>query len=172
MYPFQPELRLTTERLILRHLRADDLDALTQIQQDAETMRYMARGLPLDRLASWSSIASALGNWLLQGHGMLAVEEKATGALIGRIGTLEPAGWPGFEMGWMIRREAWGQGYATEGLKRMMEFVRDDLQRKGFISLIRHGNLRSENVARKLGMHLDGEVELLGSAAQVFRFNF
>ena len=65
------------------------------------------------RADAWRQIAMIIGHWQLRGYGLWAVEERATGALVGRIGLFKPEGWPGFELGWMLRRDAWGQGYAT-----------------------------------------------------------
>ena len=83
------------------------------------------------------------------------MEERATGALVGRIGFFEPEGWPGFELGWMLRRDAWGKGYATEGARRALAHAFTELGRDHVISLILPGNDPSIRVAERLGERLE-----------------
>ena len=111
---------LETERLRLRMFRQEDLDAYASICADPDVMRYLGDGKTLTRGEAWRQMALIAGHWHLRGFGLWAVEERATGALIGRIGFFEPDGWPGFELGWMLRRASWGQGYATEGARRAL----------------------------------------------------
>ena len=65
-------------------------------------------------------MALVLGHWQLRGFGLWAVEERATGMLAGRVGCWQPEGWPGLEIGWALRREFWGRGYATEAAQSVM----------------------------------------------------
>lgn len=68
---------------------------------DLEVMRWLG-GRRWSRTESWRHVAMILGHWRLRGHGMWAVERRSDGELIGRVGCIEPDGWPGFEIGWMI----------------------------------------------------------------------
>jgi RimJ/RimL family protein N-acetyltransferase len=58
--------------------------------------------------------AMLLGHWQLRGYDSWALEERATGAFVGRCGFHRPEGWPGIEIGWVLRRETWGLGLARE----------------------------------------------------------
>jgi len=160
--------RLETSRLLLRFFEERDLDAIAAINADAETVRFLGEGKTFTRAESWRGIAAMNGHWLLKGYGMWAVEEKATGAMIGRVGFYNPDGWPGFELGWTIARPRWGQGFATEAALAARDYGLDVLGRKRIISLIRHANARSIRVAERLGFKPDGEVELLGSGCLVY----
>ena len=148
--------------------READLDAYAAMCADPEVMRYLGDGQPLDRVGAWRSMAMILGHWRLRGYGLFALEEKATGTLVGRAGIFEPEGWPGFELGWMLRRASWGQGYATEAARRVMRYAFTDLDRKHLISLIREANTRSIRVAERLGQTLQGRVVLFGHEALVY----
>ena len=99
---------------------------------------------------------------------MWAVEKRSTGKLIGRLGFLDVEGWPGFELGWLVARAHWGQGYASEGAKAAYGYAMDTLKRERVISLIRPGNERSVRVAEKLGFVRDGTVDMLGKTALVY----
>ena len=107
---------LETERLKLRMWRESDLDDYAELTADPLVMRYLQPGKPpFTRADAWRSMAFFMGHWQMRGYGHWAVEEKASGRMIGRIGFLNPEGWPGFEIGWTLARQAWGKGYATEG---------------------------------------------------------
>jgi RimJ/RimL family protein N-acetyltransferase len=162
------EVILETERLRLRAFRNSDLDAYAAMCADAEVMRYLGTGVTLNRMDAWRSMAAMLGHWRLLGYGMFAVETKAAGEFLGRVGFLDPPGWPGFELGWVLAREHWGRGYALEAARAARDYAFGRLGREKLISLIRPDNARSIRVADKLGETLAGEVELLGSKALVY----
>jgi RimJ/RimL family protein N-acetyltransferase len=159
---------LETERLVLRQFRNSDLDAWAPICADPEVMRYLGTGVTLSRDDAWRSMAGILGHWVLRGYGMFAIESKATGELLGRVGFLEPEGWPGFELGWVLARPFWGQGYAYEAAVAARDYAFGPLGRDRLISLIRPGNKPSIRLAERLGEMLAGEVELMGSKALLY----
>jgi RimJ/RimL family protein N-acetyltransferase len=109
-----------------------------------------------------------LGHWQLRGYGLWAVELRTTGEFIGRIGCWNPDGWPGFEIGWTLRREFWGHGYATEGAQAAVQFAFRDLDQSRIISLIQPGNDASVRVAQRLGETREGQIEVMGQQAMVF----
>ena len=161
-----PEIQ--TPRLLMRSWRNADLDAYAPMCADAEVMRYIGTGVTQTRPEAWRAMASFLGHWALRGYGMWAVERKDTGALVGRVGFINPEGWPGFELGWLLAREHWGHGYAIEAARATLPFARDTLGRDRVISLIRPDNARSIKVAEALGETLAGEVDLLGGKALLY----
>jgi RimJ/RimL family protein N-acetyltransferase len=162
------EVVLETERLRLRAFRNSDHAAYAAMCADPEVMRYIGTGVTLSPADAWRSMAGILGHWQLLGYGMFAAEVKATGELAGRIGFLDPPGWPGFELGWLLGRGHWGQGYAIEGARACLGHAFGPLGRDRVVSLIRPGNERSIRVAERLGERLAGEVDLLGGKALVY----
>jgi len=161
-------ITLETDRLQLRMFGQDDLDAYAVICADAEVMRYLGDGKALSRADAWRQIAMILGHWSLRGYGLWAVEERATGALVGRIGLFEPEGWPGFELGWMLRRASWGKGYAIEGALCSLAPAFTEMGRDHLISLIRPANQPSIRVAERLGETLERRTELFGHDVLVY----
>ena len=154
-------LRLETERLILRQWRADDFEPYARICADPEVMRYLNKeGKPLTRLETWRHLAFLIGHWHLLGYGHWAVEERASGHLLGRIGFLNPEGWPGFEIGWTLGREYWGRGYAIEGARRALRYAFTEMGRDHVISLIHSENKASMKVAERLGEKLEGKTKV------------
>ena len=112
---------LETERLILRPPVEADLDGWAALHADEDSARFI--GGPLERAAAWRAMAAMTGSWWLRGLGMFSVVEKATGRWIGRLGPWQPEGWPGTEVGWGLRREAWGRGFATEGAAAAIDWA-------------------------------------------------
>jgi len=160
---------LQTDRLTLRMLRETDLDAYAEMCADAEVMRYIGDGQPLARPMAWRNLAMMVGHWSLRGYGLWAAEERSSGVLVGRIGFWNPEGWPGFELGWMLRRAFWGQGYATEGARTALRFAFMQLGQPQVISLIHPENAASIRVAKRLGERLLGPTELMRRPALTYR---
>lgn len=160
---------LTTDRLILRAFRDDDLDAYAEMCADPEVMRYLGEGKTLSRADAWRQLAFFMGHWQLRGFGLWALEEKASGRFIGRAGLLQPEGWPGFEVVWTLARPSWGKGYATEAAREALRYAFENLDRDHVISIIRPDNLPSIRVAKRLGERLEGKVESsFGSPALIY----
>ncbi len=103
---------LHTERLVLRSFTQDDFEPFTHIVSDSEVVRYLDNGAPISREDCWRGMAVFIGHWHLRGYGWWAVEDRRTGELLGRLGLDSPEGWPGIEVGWLQRQDAWGVGLA------------------------------------------------------------
>jgi len=152
---------LETERLVLRMWEADDFEAYAGMCAEPEVMRFIAvDGKPMSRFDAWRSFSSLIGHWSLRGFGMFAVVERGSGQLAGRIGPWQPEGWPDFEVGWSLRRNYWGRGYATEAVKACITYSFEKLGKPHLISVIHPDNLRSIRVAERAGERLEGTVTL------------
>jgi len=151
--------QLETERLILRAFRQEDLDAWASFSADPEVMRFLDG--PVARSDAWRSMSATLGHWVLRGYGMWAVERKSDGVLIGRVGLINPEGWPGLEVGWTLGRPFWGRGYATEAAAATMRygFLTQPVDR--LISNIDPGNIASQAVAMRLGETIGPRADLV-----------
>jgi RimJ/RimL family protein N-acetyltransferase len=160
---------LKTERLIMRGWREADLDPYAEMCADSEVMRYIGSGRPLERDEAWRQIAIFIGHWTLRGYGLWALERKADGGFVGRVGLWRPEGWPGLELGWSLARSCWGQGYATEAGQAAMDFAWDGLGARELISLIHPDNQPSRRVAERLGMQVDRREMLGAMEVLVFR---
>ncbi len=160
---------LTTARLRLRAFREADFDTYAAICADAEVMQFIGTGGPVAAENAWRQMAIFLGAWALRGHGMWALAERTSGKLIGRVGFLDPPGWPGCELGWLLARPAWGQGYALEGARAARDYGRDALGLTELISLIRPDNVRSIALAQRLGAETSETIDFLGQPCLLYR---
>lgn len=161
--------RLETERLLLRGWEERDLDAYAAMTADPEVMRYMGRG-PFNRDEAWREIALYLGHFELRGYTHWALELRDTGELVGRCGPWRPEGWPGLEVGWLLGREHWGKGYASEAAAAALDYAWRELRADRVISLVHPDNERSARVARRLGGEPDGTATVVGSELNVFAY--
>lgn len=159
---------IQTERLVLRRFRRDDFEAYAAICADADVMRYLADGRPLSRDEAWFQMAWIVGHWALRGYGPWALEERDSGALVGRIGFIDAEGWPGFELAWMLRRSSWGRGYATEGARAALTFAFEELRRDHVVHLIHPDNIASMRLAERLGARPEGSTRVRGHEVLVY----
>ena len=141
---------LVTERLRLRSFRSEDIDAWAAMMADPDVARYIAPA-PMTREESWRSIAGSLGHWQLRGYGTWAVERKSDRAMLGRVGMINPEGWPGLEIGWTLGKPYWGKGYATEAAAVAMRYAFLTQPVAKLISCIDPDNVASQAVALRLG---------------------
>jgi RimJ/RimL family protein N-acetyltransferase len=143
------DLRLETERLLLRPTAREDFDAWAGFMADEDAARFLGGVQP--RPVAWRGFLSMAGAWAIQGFAMFSVIEKSSGRWVGRLGPWMPEGWPGTEVGWGLAREAWGKGYATEGAAAAIDWAFANLGWTEVIHTITPENVASRRVAERLG---------------------
>jgi len=148
---------LETSRLILREFRSHDADALALVLSDSETMRFYTA--PYDRIGVEEWISRNVRRYAKDGHGLWAMTLKSSGELIGDCGLTvqEVEGVEETEVGY-VRRDLWGQEFATEAAMACRDYGFARLPVERIISLIRPENLASRRVAEKNGMTVWKEV--------------
>ena len=161
-------LTLETERLLLRPFRDTDIDAYAAMCADREVMRYIADRGALSRDDAWRQMAIFVGHWQLRGFGMWAVEERATGSFIGRVGLHFPEGWPDREVAWALARSYWGRGFALEAARAALAYAFGPLQWRRAISLIDPENRRSIRLAERLGQRFETDAEVRGHRVSLY----
>lgn len=159
---------LATERLILRGFQPGDFPEYARLVGNPEVTRYLGDGKPLARDDAWRQMAMFAGHWALRGFGVWAVEERASGRFVGRIGCFEPEGWPAFEVAYTLSPDVWGRGYASEGARAALDYAHTVLGRRGVTSVIRPENARSIRVAERLGAVRGREVPFFGTIAVLY----
>jgi RimJ/RimL family protein N-acetyltransferase len=148
---------LRTERLLLRQWRAGDERGLAEIYAQPE---YLEHNRPLGLVDTREQIARFARGWADDGFSLWAAEDGETGAFVGRIGLIRHHDWPEapdpVEVGWVLHREWWGRGLATEGGRASLDAWREHLDDDRLISITRPGNRRSRAVMERLGLTCRG----------------
>ena len=153
-----PDNRIETSRLILRPPQLADFDSYATMMADEETARYI--GGHMLRAAAWRKFLQMPGAWAMQGFAMFSLVEKATGTWIGQAGPWMPEGWPGTEVGWSLRREFTGKGYASEAAIASIDWAFEHLGWTEVIHSIQPGNRASITMAERLGSEYRGPGKL------------
>ncbi len=165
-------IQLETDRLLLRMLRNEDFEDYAAMCADTDIMRFLGDRKPMNRNQAWRHMASIIGHWQLRGYGFFAVEEKATGRFVGRVGFWDPEDWPDFEIGWTTVREHWGKGFATEAARACLSYAFTTLRREYVTSLIDPNNAASIRVAEHLGERFHQDVDLFGITVRQYRLSY
>ncbi len=145
---------METPRLRLRDWEETDLEPFRRLNADEEVMAYFPKTLSTEETnAFYKSIVSEFKEC---GFGLYAVEVKESKAFIGFIGfhraTFEADFTPCIEIGWRLKQEAWGKGYATEGAEACLQYGFNKLGLRDVYSFTADVNAPSKNVMIKLGM--------------------
>jgi RimJ/RimL family protein N-acetyltransferase len=154
--------RLVTERLVLRPWNTEDAGAALKAYGDAEVARWLTP--VMDRIRDEAAMRVVLERWVAEDARMLtpagrwAVELRAGGQLVGGASLLPLPPDDEFEIGWQLRPDAWGRGYATEtGIALARWAFTQGIDQ--VIALVRPANTRAMATVRRIGMEWVGETE-------------
>jgi RimJ/RimL family protein N-acetyltransferase len=162
-----PPPLLTTERLVLRSWTDADEEALFRLSDDREAMAYFA---DLPGREQIRAMVHRHRDALEQGRpGLYAVQVRPgnplAGEFIGFVGlavpTFEAPFMPCVEIGWRLRRTAWGHGYATEAARACLQHAFTTLRLREVVSFTAVPNEPSRAVMRRLGMRHTPEDDFL-----------
>ncbi|QYK02909.1 GNAT family N-acetyltransferase [Shewanella psychrotolerans] len=157
-----------TDRLILRHFEAKDIEVIFLLNSIPEVLTYIP-GEPMTCLSQAQQIFEnvVLKSYQERGYGRWAVEHKSDGKVIGFCGPTFIKEFNEVELGYRYLPEYWGKGIGSEaGLAALAHFKDYDIQQA--IALILLGNKGSEGVARKVGMKLRSRDKFMGHKVNVF----
>ena len=164
---------LETERLILRGHKLSDFAALSAMWADPAVVRFIS-GKPSTQEESWGRMLRYPGMWALLGYSFWAIEEKASGRIIGEGGFADfkreispPIEAP--EMGWALAPAAQGKGYAFEALSAMLAWGEAHFRRRDFACIIAPENAPSIRLAERLGFREVARGEYKTSPTVFFR---
>jgi RimJ/RimL family protein N-acetyltransferase len=163
---------LETERLTLRPFIKEDLGPFVVMVANPQVIGYATySGQTMNRSQAFNWICMMLGHWHLRGFGIWAVEEKASGQFIGRIGLQYLDWFDDVELVWMLDRPAWGKGYGTEGARAAVDYGFEVLRMPTLTAIINLDNEPSRKLAERLGMFQDRELEREGVSFVEYRLN-
>lgn len=158
---------IETPRLLLRDWRDEDVDVFVRHTNTPAVMRWLGgvkpdaemRAIMVERIIRWQHE---------RGFTFWAVERKADGELLGFCG-LKIGDDPGspvegeYEVGWRLREDAWGQGYAKEAAIASIDFAFDRLDARRVVALTVAGNEPSWGLMKRLGMVRRADLDYAGA---------
>ncbi|MET3116023.1 RimJ/RimL family protein N-acetyltransferase [Undibacterium sp. GrIS 1.8] len=148
---------LHTQRLRLEPFNDEHLDGLFRLNSDPEVMRYIT-GKPETREETIAMIERIKARWIEFGFSWWSFIELETNELIG-AGCIQYLGRDPanpLEIGWRLRQDKWGQGFASEAAQRMAAFAFDQIGGDSLFAVCDQENIGSANVMKKLGMQYRG----------------
>jgi len=140
-----------TERLIIRRLAEDDLDALFAVYGDADTMRWVDDGVPLTRELCVEWVAVTYRNYASRGYGMSALVLRETGKVVGFCGLVHPGSQETPELKYALLREHWGRGLAGEAAVAMLAYGALAFGMHRILATVAPANAASIRVLEKAG---------------------
>jgi RimJ/RimL family protein N-acetyltransferase len=147
---------LETERLVLRRFTEDDVANLVELDGDPEVMRFVNGGRPTSREEIEDDVLPALLEHYERyaGAGFWAAIEKPTGLFVGWFHLRPAEGAPPgeVELGYRLRRSAWGKGYATEGSRAVIDQGFTELGVERIVASTMVVNVASRRVLEKAGL--------------------
>jgi RimJ/RimL family protein N-acetyltransferase len=152
------EIFLETERLVLRQFTEDDVDDLVELDGDPDVMHFVTGGRPTPRHEIESDVLPAFLDYYARfaGYGFWAAIEKSTGRFVGWFHFRPARGAPldEVELGYRLRKSAWGKGYATEGSRALIDkgFAEHGVRRVVAFTMV--VNVASRRVLEKAGLRL------------------
>jgi len=147
-----------TPRLVLRRFTMADVDNLVSLDADPDVMRFVTGGIPTAREQIETEILPAFLGYYerYEGYGFWAAIEKPAGQFLGwfHFRPREGASPDEAELGYRLRKSAWGQGYATEGSRALIAkgFTEFGVQR--VVAEAMAVNMASRRVMEKAGLTL------------------
>lgn len=146
------EVIFRTPRLVARRLERADAAPMQVVYGDAEAMRWVGDGKPLDlaQCDHWVEITHR--NYATYGYGMFALVSRESKSVIGFCGLVHPGGQAEAELKYALRREAWGQGLASEAAAAMLAAAASLFGLARVIATAAPENSASHRVLLKAGM--------------------
>ena len=155
-----PEIE--TARLRLRLFRHEDVDALAAMFSKPAVMRFLPGGQPIPRERIPAGIERRINDWATRGFGLFALDDKATGALIGQAGLFPLEDTAEIEVAYLLDEPYWGQGLATEAARACLGFGFETLHLSRIVAVAVPANRASTRVMEKLGMAYQGPAHHYG----------
>lgn len=158
MTPDAPGPRdLHTARLDLVDFTADDVDLLVELDADPEVMHFITGGLPTSRDEVVHEVLPAFLAYperFAAGYGFWKAVERATGEFVGWFHLRPAEGHPTDEpeLGYRLRRSAWGRGLATEGSRALVDAAFARMGARRVVAETMAVHLASQRVMEKAGL--------------------
>jgi len=158
------EALIETDRCDLTHLHADDEASFVQVHLDEDVRRYL--GGAKDEAATRLGFAGLVQAMPVDGFWVVRLKEN--GAFMGIISLGLHHDGVDTEISYQFLPVFWGQGYATETVKAVVDYAFDSLKLQRVIAEIQTANRASCRLLEQLGMCLERMVERFGAEQAIY----
>lgn len=142
---------LTTDRLTLRPASHEDHAALLAHWTDPRVRRFLLDGAVLSCDEITQAIEDSMRDFTASGYGLWLIRRTDAAALVGTAG-LRPLEDLGLEVIYSLAPGAWGNGYATEASRAVVEYALGTLGLPEILAEVDERNTASTAVVERLGM--------------------
>ncbi|MFC0525551.1 GNAT family N-acetyltransferase [Pontibacillus salicampi] len=162
-------MEMKTARLQLREMTGEDVDHLLEIFADPIAMQYYPSTKNREQTKQWIEWNKRL--YKQEGIGLWIVEDRKTSCFVGQCGLVpqEIQGEKRLEIGYLLSREQWGNGFATEAAQACRDYAFHVLEVAEVISIIDIRNTPSINVAKRIGMKKEQQLHIDNKQQFIFR---
>ena len=166
---------LTTPRLVLRQIGADDLDAHMALLNTPVVMQHLGGVQPRAVIAG--KHAASRASFAAHGFGFMLAEERESGAIVAHCG-LRRVAHPlapnphDFEIGWVVREDRWRQGYAFEAMRAVVDWGFAVHAAPQIVAITVAANIGSWRLMEKLGMSRREDLDFADPAAAVTQIQY
>ena len=150
---------IKTDRLNLRHFKREDLETYSVIMGDNQIARWFPKGDSYTRKESEKSLNNILSHWMKYGFGLWGITKTENDQVFGRCGLNYILESSEVELDFVISKNYWNQGYATEASEAVIYYGFKILYLDRIIALSKPENIASLRVIKKIGMKYIGNVE-------------
>lgn len=161
-------IKFETERLIVREFMDTDIKNLYSLLSDPDVMKYCSGSLNIEETQKW--IKSIKKYYDKYGYDYWVAIDKITGEFIGQLGIIKQE----VDNEWidciafMIRKDKWSKGYATEGGKGCIAYGFQVLKRKKLYATVEPMNTASKSVLEKIGMEYEREAVCFNTTIHLY----
>jgi ribosomal-protein-alanine N-acetyltransferase len=151
-------MKLETKRFFIRSLKVEDVPTIAKLWTNPDVTRFM--GGPRNYEEVYGQLIEDAQLVLPPKFDLWIVIEKATGDIVGHCGILNKDidNTKEFELVYVINKQSWGKGYATEVSSAIQHFAFHELGLKRIVSLIDPANQTSARVAAKVGLKYEKNI--------------
>ncbi len=162
---------LNTPRLSLRPFQSTDAEILHRIYQEEGVLRYFPNPVPppRDRVDRW--LAGQRSHWEKYGYGNWGIVPAGGYEMIGWVGLQFLPELNETEVGFVLGRDYWGKGYATEAARKSLQFGFERVRLQQIIALVHPDNIASRRVIEKCGMQYLNSIFLWGIDLQRYQLS-
>jgi len=163
---------LSTPRLLLRHLSADDADfVLTLLNEEPFLQNIGDRGVRTREDATAYILSGPVACYEKFGFGLYAVESKESGEPIGICGLLKRETLQDVDVGFAFLQKFWGRGYAYESAEAVMNYGWNTIGLKRIVAITTPKNHDSIKLLEKLGLRFEKMIQRPSHAGETALFS-